>query len=127
MRQGHGPRVHTDVWWRSQATEREGMRGILLMLGLCTVLLLDVAGGSSRHEHETQVQALCEEGFVLHGRGRWGEALRHFAATVTTHSVWDAIDCVYGAGLSLNTLGQTEVRCPPAHHHASPPECDVGR
>jgi hypothetical protein len=61
---------------------------------------------------------------VLHGRGRWGDALKHFAATVTAHSVWDAIDCVYGAGLSLNVLGETEVLHGPIlkHHHSQIPE-----
>jgi hypothetical protein len=97
------------------------MRKAVFLIGVfCLILLLDSVGGLGRHEHETRVQALCEEGFVLHGRGRWGDALKHFAATVTAHSVWDAIDCVYGAGLSLNVLGETEVLYAPIlrDHHS---------
>ena len=67
----------------------------------------------------TEEELTCPEGLHLHGVGQWGRALHVFTEVVSakmrdlgprslTDDTEDVIDCFYGAGLSLNALGQYE-------------------
>lgn len=79
---------------------------------LLPLLLLPSApcGGGS-------VSDRCTQGLALHGRGQWGNALQVFADAVvdelTAHGInadnlEAAVDCIFGAALSMNTLGRAE-------------------
>jgi hypothetical protein len=57
----------------------------------------------------TAAQQKCRHGLELHGRGRWKEALSVFADTVVQYGVDSSLDCIFGAGLSYNTLGASQV------------------
>ena len=57
----------------------------------------------------------CEYGLFLHGRGQWGKALELFTDLVASDlhdslqgGNFDLVDCIFGAALSLNALGQFE-------------------
>ncbi|KAJ1490571.1 hypothetical protein T484DRAFT_1776994 [Baffinella frigidus] len=87
--------------------------GTALRRVLAVALLLQAAvpaGGDTVAER-------CARGLALHGRGQWGSALEVFAAAVgdalaaglgSEGVVEDAVDCTFGAALSLNVLGESE-------------------
>ena len=81
----------------------------LFSINLIFALLCGV--GSSPPENDKT----CEYGLFLHGRGQWGKALELFADLVASdlHNSlkvdnFEIVDCIFGAALSLNALGQFE-------------------
>ena len=76
------------------------------------------APARSRGETGGSVSAAerCAHGLHLHGRGQWGQALQVFATAVgdelasglSDANLAQTVDCVFGAALSLNTLGHAE-------------------
>lgn len=89
------------------------VQALVLLLVLC-ISLPGKSGSASVREGggqaHSECQKRCDEGLELHGRGRWKQALVEFAATVVEFGVQETMDCIYGAGLSLNTLGDIKVR-----------------
>jgi hypothetical protein len=61
------------------------------------------------------IEKTCEYGLFLHGRGQWGNALELFTELVVADlqsslqkDNFEIVDCIFGAALSLNALGQFE-------------------
>lgn len=94
--------------------------------GVIFLLLLLICSASNARSGSEEVAKRCEEGLRLHGRGQWSAALEVFAAAVGDAIITDfeaggkagkggagksletVSDCVFGAALSLNTLGRKE-------------------
>jgi hypothetical protein len=81
-----------------------------------SLLIMLHGEAKSQPQRGESVGELCAEGLSLHGRGQWAKALQVFAAAVgdelalglTHNNLEQAVDCIFGAALSLNTLGRAE-------------------
>jgi hypothetical protein len=76
---------------------------------LCFLLVILTYENLASSKDEGTAQDRCRYGLELHGRGRWKEALLVFAETVAKFGINESMDCIFGAGLSYNTLGDLQV------------------
>ena len=94
------------------APVREVPRRAVTHLVLLAALLACVPVGEGQGE---SLRDRCTHGLALHGSGQWGRALEVFADAIGEEmtgrgleNLEAAVDCIFGAALSLNTLGRTD-------------------